>query len=385
MRLLFVSESVYGSPQGATTLALAHLNLLENIYGADAIDVCCVDLEKTFDSACNKARLAILPTASKLHRLVNAASGRMYFLSRTAEDKMVDLAVYGDYDAVWFDCAMYGNAADRIRDQRPQIAIVTFYQFMAVQRYYQIYLESHDLPKLLYHYAFSVPQELQHLRASDVNYVMTSRDRQLFNSLCGEFDCCLLPMMVDDSFDTSKQQRTREGAEEIVLLFVGSAYWPNVEGIRWFVRNVMTELSSMYSLKIVGRGLEKLDAELGAIEGIDVIGACESVADWYLKADLVVAPILHGDGMKTKVAEALMFGRRVLGSSEALVGYEDSTCILCETPEDYIREIGKCVERGDLGYRFDARADFEAHYSSKTLGVRVSEAIDHSIRRRKER
>ena len=40
-----------------------------------------------------------------------------------------------------------------------------------------------------------------------------------------------------------------------------------------------------------------------------VVGEVESLAQWYHDAYFVVAPIFDGSGMKTKVAEALMYGK----------------------------------------------------------------------------
>lgn len=40
------------------------------------------------------------------------------------------------------------------------------------------------------------------------------------------------------------------------LLFVGSYFKPNVEGIIWFIDNVMPYIN--YSLLIIGKGMEKI-------------------------------------------------------------------------------------------------------------------------------
>ena len=58
---------------------------------------------------------------------------------------------------------------------------------------------------------------------------------------------------------------------------------------------------------------------------VTVVGSVENLDEWYNKADLVVGPIFKGEGMKTKTCEALMYGKRYLGTDEALEGYEGTT------------------------------------------------------------
>ena len=388
MRVLFVSEMVYGSRQGGTTLALSHLRLLKSLYGASSVDTCYINLEQVYDYANGEANEVIEATHAKLQRLSNVLSNRMYFLSKGAEDRIASIVIDGAYEVVWFDNAMCGGAAARIRDKCPTTAIVTFYQFNAVQRYFQIYLEKPSRLRLMYNCFGSIPQELQHLKASDVNYVLTSRDKQLFSSINNVHDCKLLPMMVEDilSDDLDKDTIIKSSDNmKVTLLFVGSTYWPNIEGVKWFVSNVIPRLGNKCVLEIVGRGLEVLRNDFASIDYVDVVGSCDNLAEKYCSADLVVAPILHGDGMKTKVAEALMYGRRVLGTTEALVGYEESTCILCDTPDDYVYEISRCIDCGDLGFRGDARADYENRYSLDALRLHVSSDIEQAIISRKDK
>ena len=58
----------------------------------------------------------------------------------------------------------------------------------------------------------------------------------------------------------------------------------------------------------------------------------------YYAADVVVMPIFSGSGMKTKTAEALMYGKNILGTKEAFEGYDmDSNCMYgCQTAEMFI-------------------------------------------------
>ena len=68
----------------------------------------------------------------------------------------------------------------------------------------------------------------------------------------------------------------------------------------------------------------------------------ESLDEFYYNADFVISPIFEGSGMKTKTAEALMFGKTIFGTKEAFEGYSfdyGKVGCLCNNAEDFICAI----------------------------------------------
>ena len=55
---------------------------------------------------------------------------------------------------------------------------------------------------------------------------------------------------------------------------------------------------------------------------VDVVGTVDDLSHYYYEADVVVLPILYGNGMKVKTAEAMMYGKPILATQEALEGYD---------------------------------------------------------------
>lgn len=72
-------------------------------------------------------------------------------------------------------------------------------------------------------------------------------------------------------------------------------------------------------LEIVGKGFEELKNQLTR-SNVKVIGGVDSLEPYYENAAAVVMPILYGDGMKVKTAEAMMYGKVIFASEEALEG-----------------------------------------------------------------
>lgn len=61
----------------------------------------------------------------------------------------------------------------------------------------------------------------------------------------------------------------------------------------------------------------------------------------------MISPIWAGGGMKTKTAEALMYGKTIIGTTETFEGYEmDPRCmILCRSAADFIAAIDNDAAR----------------------------------------
>jgi hypothetical protein len=62
---------------------------------------------------------------------------------------------------------------------------------------------------------------------------------------------------------------------------------------------------------------------------------------YYEKADFVVQPITTGGGMKVKTAEALKYGKFIIGTKESLEGYDFNPEIatICNTATEFTEAI----------------------------------------------
>ena len=127
---------------------------------------------------------------------------------------------------------------------------------------------------------------------------------------------------------------------EDVILFVGSYFKPNIDGVMWFIMNVLPAIP--YKLWIVGHGMQQLiDNNNVCRERIQVFSNVKDLSPFYQAAKCVIMPIFSGSGMKVKTAEALMFGKYILSTPEGLEGYDipQSGYVECKTAEDFINQL----------------------------------------------
>jgi glycosyltransferase involved in cell wall biosynthesis len=151
---------------------------------------------------------------------------------------------------------------------------------------------------------------------------------------------------------------------ERFALFVGGTFYANRAGIEWFVREVVPQIE--LPIYIVGRGFEALKEELEIPGKVVVVGAVDSLADWYRQAFFVIAPIFSGSGMKTKVAEALMYGKKVIGTPEAFSGYDEIVdCVgrVCTNKEEFVTAIRHADEMVREPFDAELRSIYEKRYS----------------------
>jgi hypothetical protein len=160
------------------------------------------------------------------------------------------------------------------------------------------------------------------------------------------------------------------------LLFVGGAFYANLHGVRWFAREVAPW--SPLPLAIVGRDMEILRQEYGDAPNLRIIGQVDDLAPWYRGACCIVAPIFAGSGMKTKIAEALMFGKRVIGTAEAFSGYDRDVVAAgwqAETAPEFLKAIEDAVKAGLPDFDPAARALYEATYSLAAATRRMADIM----------
>ena len=103
--------------------------------------------------------------------------------------------------------------------------------------------------------------------------------------------------------------------------FLGHGNDPNLFSIGRFIRTWRDGWTpDRPELLIAGEICRSLPGVEGP--GVRLLGYLDRLEDFYAQADLVVAPMLMGSGLKMKVGEALSFGRPVIGTEIGLEGFE---------------------------------------------------------------
>ena len=255
------------------------------------------------------------------------------------------------------DGSQLGGAAALARAARPDLPIITFCHNCETQFFADALRAAPGL-KAAGVLAGHWQAERLAMRHSTQVVTLSQRDSAELARRFGRGADAVVPLALEDAHDPAAEPERRG---EPYALFVGGGFFGNLEGLRWYARAVAPMLK--VRTLVVGRGLEGL-GPLPA--NVELVGPVENLSPWYAGAALVVAPVLSGSGMKTKVAEALMHGKRVVGTKEAFAGYGAAVVTanhLCDDPQAFAAAINAVVEQPPPAFDPAMRALYEARHS----------------------
>lgn len=339
-RLLFVSCSNFIGDNFTGGKKASQKNYQMNValFGKENIDV--IIFDKEMDEHVDGHFYFVKSSPSKVSTFFNCLKGYTRGYTKHCEDAIITAITRKHYDYLYIDFSGYGVSLKRIR-KIFNGKIITF--FHDVEYMYEMNRAKHE-NKLYLLSALAIKKAEENVvKYSDYIIALNSRDHELIKKIYGREPDINLPVSFKDIADESRLVNERENE---YLLFVGADFGPNVDGLRWFIANIMPYVSRQ--LKVVGKGMERYKAEMSRYN-VEVIGIVEDLSDYYYKAAAVVLPIRYGDGMKVKTAEALMYGRTIIGTDEAFEGYDIKDGVegyCCNKIEEFIEAINNLKQTG---------------------------------------
>lgn len=300
-----------------------------------------------------------------LRNLKNTLQGYLSGLDGRIAKGVADRAAEEAYDWVFLASSNFGRLAASLKRACPDVRICTLfnnieYNFIVSRMKTERQLH---LPLTLW---ATWRSERLIARYSDRAVVLNERERGELRRIYGREADMVMPIVLPDEWRGSPPARRGAGAATLTGLFVGSYFYANRHAVEWFARNV-APFTPDAAYEIVGSGFEAAKSLESA--NVRVVGGVEDVGEYYGKADFVIAPVFRGAGMKVKVAEAMMYGKTVVGSREAFEGYDgvEEYGVPCAGAADFIRAINS--RKFPVGYNPAARRRFlEAHECGSVRG-----------------
>ncbi|NIJ33736.1 glycosyltransferase [Sphingomonas oligoaromativorans] len=277
---------------------------------------------------------------------------------------------------VFLDGSNLGGLARAIRRRRPGVRIITFCHNVETSFFFGA-LRSHRTPKAAAVLLANALAERSAVRSSDILFCLSERDGRIMRRLHGRMPDAVLPLAIADSY-REEEEISADMPKERYALFVGGGFYANIDGIRWYLRKVAPQAG--LKTVIVGRGMERL-RDLCRERDACLVGQVADLAPWYRAAHVVIAPILGGSGMKTKVAEALMHGKRVIGTAEAFSGYGPAVLAsgdLCRDAGSFAQAIRHAATLDLPAFDPALRALYERFHSFTSARERMADALASS-------
>lgn len=356
MRVLFITKGDFIDKQNEGGLACRYRNyyLLQKTAGKNNVYVCAVVPYKKENKENIKYIYDKQTLASRYINYIGMRDG----ISKRTEQEIVDYISEINPDYIFYDGSTWGNIAEKINDKENTIVF-----FHNIERQYTLERVKKGNILCLLRYWATCKCERKQIENVEKYICLNDRDNKLLEEYYSREANLILPITFSDSWKDGEYGNEREE----FLLFVGSYFDANVQGIKWFVKEVLPNID--FNIKIVGKGMEQLRGEkfLENVRRVEVIGGVDDLAPYYKKAAAVIMPIFMGGGMKVKTAEALMNGKTIFGSKEAFEGYdlEDiSGLYLCEDKDGFINAINDFKNREHANFNINIRNLFLDKYET---------------------
>ncbi|WP_156807828.1 glycosyltransferase [Henriciella marina] len=312
--------------------------------------------------------------ASVLERL----SGRIDGITAQIEAKLVKRVSQLSPDCIFIEGSNLGRLARLLRKTGVTLPIVTFYHNVESHFFFDALRAApsgHALGVLI----ANTIAERWAANYSQRRVLLNQRDERLHARLYRRPGTDILPMTVRDQYDPAAAKAARPW-DKPYALFVGGSFYANVEGMAWYAEKVAPH--APLDTVVIGRGMDRHCTRLEKWGGVNVVGEVDELARWYAHAQIIIAPILSGSGMKTKTAEALMHGKPIAGTAEAFEGYNlvaQDSLICCTTPADFLEALQGSVSM-TAGFNPKLREQYIQHYSEGSMRETLKNILENACR-----
>lgn len=371
-KILFISDGILDKERGVGKVSNRNLDILKQVYPNSEIEVIVLGggkADENFQQVLNPGMTKLLRFLNYCTLKFNCSNDNInYILNRIRSE---------NYDVVFVDNSMYGLLIKNIKRKFPNVKVVSF--FHDVKRVLAFDWLKNNGVKYLLQYLSIVRNESLTAKHSNSLICLNHRDFQLIEKIYKIKPVACFPITMDDIFDSKKVSLQREN--EGTYLFIGADYYANVDGIYWFIKNVIDFIPGR--LIIAGKGMEKYNEKFSHPKVI-TLGTVskQKLEELYYSSCFVVSPLFSGGGMKVKICEALMYGKTIFGTDESFIGYNLNYDLIggkFNTKKEFIEGINNWIEKNRyLNFNSSSRGYFETELTNTNHVKTMKNVIDFS-------
>ena len=223
---------------------------------------------------------------------------------------------FSDYDLVYLDFTKQDYVIKRVF--KTGIPVVVRVHNIEYDYSKNDYRTSKTL-KTFFVYLSSKKKERFVLKKSNEIIALTDVDKQRILNLYGlDKNINVIPVCLD-----ANNKMIYSTQNECTNILINGSLWygPNLDGINWFLKSVYPFIKCNNKLIIAGSNPPPELIDSCEKLGVEIVPNPKTMDSYLEWADIVVAPIFSGAGMKVKIAEALSYGKIVITTKHGSIGY----------------------------------------------------------------
>ena len=212
---------------------------------------------------------------------------------------------------------------------------------------------------------------------------VSEADATLLRNLCEITNVSAIPTGVDANYFARPSSFPKAATSD--LLFVGSMDWlPNIEGVLWFVREVLPVIRRHLprcTLTIAGRRPAASIRALTADSLLRVTGTVDDTRPYLWGAAVSIVPIRIGSGTRLKIYESMAAGTAVVSTTIGAEGLDvtaPGNIRIADTPEAFANACIELLTNPEARARQAAAARrlVRESFSWETVTARFEEILD---------
>ena len=341
--MLFLSYELLDNKSGGGVVSLEIFNILNKIY----------------DKKLNKIEISMNKNNIIKTYLTFSYKGK----TKELEEKILKLIEEKKIKKVFINGSIFGTICKKIKKIfKNEVQIIVFFHNFEIEYYLERakvegitrYLL---IPNIYYNERLSI-------KNSDKLILLNSREinnlKKRYNKLLSNKKIYEIPIYLKDRYEKTKKNKK----QEYYYLFIGSSFFANIQGISWFIEKILPNLDK--KLVVVGKGMEILKEKYSNIKNLEIVGTVENLDEYYYDSNVVISPIFYGAGMKTKIIEAIMFNKIIVGTCESFTGIKeiDKIGYICNNESEFLKVLNSTNFNKK---EFNSRKVYMQYYSEENI------------------
>lgn len=228
-------------------------------------------------------------------------------------------------------------------------------------------------------------EEIAAWRAVDGVAFCSTDDDERAKALVPSIHSSVVPNGVDtEVFRPRADLPTPDG--RTIVFFGTMNYFPNIDAIRWFLRDIWPILSKRnphVRVKIIGsHPLPDVLAQRGP--RVEVTGLVDDLQRHLAEAAAIIVPLRIGGGTRLKILESLAMGKAIVSTrlgAEGIAARSGEQIFIADQPDEFAAAVDLLLEDPALARRVGSagRALVEQQYSWDAIGERMEEFMGRVI------
>lgn len=167
------------------------------------------------------------------------------------------------------------------------------------------------------------------------------------------------------------------------LLYVGSSYKPNAEGLEFFFAECFPRVLARFpevTLSVAGSVCSGLNVPPAVAKNVRLLGFVDDLAEAYGRARVFICPLLSGAGTKVKLGEAMSYALPIVTTSVGASGMmltSGENAVIADGADAFAEGVERALGDAAFAERIAAAvgATYHQHYSEKSIHAKIDRML----------